>query len=196
VTVGESFLRRVTGALEAAGVPYMLAGSLGSSLFGQARATNDADIVIAPTAEQLQEVVDSLGDYYVSAAAAEHALRIRSMFNVIDVASGSKADLILLKDRDFSREEFSRRTRATVMGVSVWIVTPEDAILSKLEWSKAGESERQFQDALGIALVQFDRLDWPYLRRWAVELNIQEGLDRLLTDVESARGGSGSSTDN
>ena len=121
MTVGESFLRRVTTVLEAAGVAYMVAGSLGSSLFGQARATNDADIIIAPTAEQLPQVVDGLSDYYVSASAAAQAFRNQSMFNVIDVASGSKADLILLKNRPFSREEFSRRIQATVLGVPVYM---------------------------------------------------------------------------
>ncbi len=194
MTVGESFLRRVTTVLDAAGVPYMVAGSLGSSLFGQARATNDADIVIAPTAEQLPQVVDGLSEYYVSREAATWAFQNRSMFNVIDVATGSKADLILLKNRPFSREEFSRRIQATVLGVPVWIVTPEDAILSKLEWSKAGESERQFQDALWVVVVQFERLDWVYLRHWALELGVEVLMGRLFRDAQGALGGR--STDN
>ena len=76
------------------------------------------------------------------------------MFNVLDSISGYKADLIIRKDRPFSIEEFRRRNKVSVLDSELFIVTPEDAILSKLEWSKAGQSERQFQDALGVATVQ------------------------------------------
>ena len=42
-------LRRATAALEMHEIPYMLTGSLASSMYGIPRATNDIDIVIAPT---------------------------------------------------------------------------------------------------------------------------------------------------
>ena len=70
----------------------------------------------------------------------------------------------------------------------MWVVSPEDAILSKLEWSQAGESERQFQDALGVAIVQFPQLDWDYLRKWGVELGVTPLLDRLIAEVDAAPG--------
>jgi hypothetical protein len=43
------FLRKLAFALERTGVPYMLTGSLASSLYGVPRATNDIDFVVAPT---------------------------------------------------------------------------------------------------------------------------------------------------
>ena len=57
--IGE-LLRRITAALDANGVPYMLTGSLASSIYGIPRATNDIDIVIAPTREQLLSLVQLL----------------------------------------------------------------------------------------------------------------------------------------
>jgi hypothetical protein len=187
MTVEAAFLQRIVAALDDAGIPYMVADSLGSSFFGQARATNDADLVIAPTAEQLDRFLAALGDYYVDPDTAHHALRNRSMFNVIEFASGSKADLILLKDRPFSTTEFNRRIPATILGVAVSAVTPEDAILSKLESARIGESERQFRDAFGVAAVQFDCLDWAYLRKWAVELGVDGLLNRLVAELNAAR---------
>ncbi len=50
--IGE-LLCRVTAALDAHGVPYMLTGSLASSMYGVPRATNDIDIVVSPTRDQL-----------------------------------------------------------------------------------------------------------------------------------------------
>jgi hypothetical protein len=51
--IGE-FLLRIATALEMNGIPYMLAGSLASSMYGIPRATNDIDIVIAPEVDGRQ----------------------------------------------------------------------------------------------------------------------------------------------
>src|SRR2546423_709510 len=103
----EEFLTQIAQLLEAAAIPFMVAGSHSSSYHGQPRATNDVDFVIDPTSEQLDRFLALLGDrHYVSPAAAREALSGRSMFNVIDFAEGWKADFIIRKDRPFSVEEF------------------------------------------------------------------------------------------
>ena len=51
------FLEKLIGLIEAAGIPYAVCGSLSSSLYGQPRATNDADIIIAPTPDQLDKLL-------------------------------------------------------------------------------------------------------------------------------------------
>ncbi|MCL0065687.1 hypothetical protein M1N79_02210 [Dehalococcoidia bacterium] len=178
-------MARLVIKLENAGIPYMISGSLGSSLHGEPRATNDVDLVIAPTARQLDIFIQSLGEgYYVNGEAAQEAFRGRGTFNVIDYQAGWKADLIIRRNRPFSLEEFRRRIQGNVVGVPVFVVSPEDAILSKLEWSRAGESERHFRDAQGVAVVQWDTLDKEYLRKWARELNVENLLDNLLRNAE------------
>ena len=63
----KDFLGRLVAKLEGAGIPYMISGSLGSSLHGEPRATNDIDLVIVPTAVQLTTFIQSLSEgYYVS----------------------------------------------------------------------------------------------------------------------------------
>lgn len=174
-------LARLVKKLGDARIPYMISGSLASSLHGEPRATNDIDVIISPTAAQLENFLQSLGDdYYASPDAAQEALRNRRIFNIIDQQTGIKADLVIRKDRPFSMEEFTRRKPAEILGIKVFVLTSEDAILSKLEWSKSGESERQFRDALGVAVVQWENLDRDYLRKWARELNVEELLNRLL----------------
>ena len=182
---GESaFLREVAGRLEQAGIPYMVSGSLGSSFHGEPRATNDIDIVIAPDGSQLEALLASFGEeYYASEEAARRALRRGGAFNVIDAVGGWKADLIICRDRAFSREELSRREPAEVMGVKVAVVSPEDSILSKLEWAGQGESERQFRDALGVAAMRGADLDVAYLKKWAPELGVEPLLERLLGEA-------------
>jgi len=181
----KDFLARLVMKFKGAGIPYMISGSLGSSLHGEPRATNDIDLIIAPTGRQLNIFIQSLGDdYYVSSEAADEAFRNRSMFNVIDYKTGWKADIIIHKGRPFSVEEFNRRIQGEIEGVQVFVVSPEDAILSKLEWSKAGKSERQFRDAQGIAVIQWETLDKEYLHKWARELNVEDLLENLLKNAE------------
>lgn len=181
MTSQKDFLGQIVKALDDAGIPYMLSGSIGSSFHGYPRSTNDADIVIAPTPEQLIDFVDSLGRcYYVNKETALEALRNNLMFNVIDTEAGWKADIIIRKERPYSKKEFSRRTNAVVMGIDLSILSAEDSILSKLEWSKGRESQAQFDDALNVLTVQWNRLDFDYLKKWAKELGVEDALEQLF----------------
>jgi hypothetical protein len=168
-------LERLVRRLEELEVPYMVAGSVASSHHGRPRATNDVDIVIDPAPETLDRLVAALAGegYYVDAEAARRALASRRQFNVIDPATAFKVDLILRKDRAFSREEFSRRVRHDIAGLSVPLATAEDTVLAKLEWARrAGGSERQLQDVAGILDVSGPQLDRAYIEKWASALEV------------------------
>ncbi|MSP60609.1 MAG: hypothetical protein EXR72_09770 [Myxococcales bacterium] len=169
-------LGRIVALLDRAGIPYMLVGSFASTFHGVPRTTHDIDLVIAPTTASLRALLDLFpeDEYYVSEEAAEDALRRRSMFNVIDLATGWKADLIVRKERPFSREEFARRAPARLLDLEVFIASAEDTILAKLEWAKAGESDLQLRDASGVVDVQGEALDRAYVERWAAELGIAD----------------------
>ena len=108
------------------------------------------------------------------------------MFNVIDFQTGIKVDLIFAKQRPFSRQEFQRREQTQIMGVECPVVTAEDSILSKLEWAKLTESERQLSDADGVCRVNSSSLDIAYLRKWASELQVEDLLQRVLSDTDGS----------
>jgi len=185
MTSQEDFLGRLIKKLNEQNIPYMLSGSVSSSLHGQPRATKDADIIIAPAEEQLIAFVKSLGDdYYVNPDAARDAFKNKSVFNVIDIHNSWKADFIIRKNRPFSEKEFERRCAAKIKQLDVWVTSPEDIILSKLEWAEDSQSEQQFQDALGVATVQYDRLDKDYLHKWAKELQVETSLKQLLQQAK------------
>lgn len=181
----QAFLRKVIGALDDAGIPYMVCGSLGSSFHGEPRATMDVDIVIDSSPDQIERFLDALGpDFYASRPAAQEAVASRSMFNVIDNETGWKADLIVRKARPFSEAEFARRSHVDLEDLKLDMATPEDVILSKLEWSARAESERQYRDALGVAKTQGDGLDRAYLENWASALGVTDLLARLLEEAD------------
>jgi len=182
------FLEKLLSLLEASGIPYMVTGSLGSVFHGEPRSSRDVDVVIDPSREQLETFVQGAKpQFYVSAAEARDAFERRSLFNVVDLETGWKADLVVRKDRPFSKEEFARRRSVGLHGRTLDIVSPEDSILAKLEWAKESGSEVQRRDALGVAIAQRGQLDYSYLRHWATELGLVETLDELLRAAEEAR---------
>ncbi|HXV59320.1 MAG TPA: hypothetical protein VEK15_01400 [Vicinamibacteria bacterium] len=107
MTPEERALLDVVRLLENLGIPYMIVGSVASSHHGRPRATHDADVVIDPSSSSLQMLLGRLTEsgFYVDAGRARQALASRTQFNVIETHSASKIDLILRKDRPFSREE-------------------------------------------------------------------------------------------
>ncbi len=185
----KKFLEKLISVIESTGIPYVVCGSLSSSFHGQPRATNDADIIIAPTRDQLDKLLRSLeAGYYVSSEAAFEAMKIRSMFNVIDNEFGWKADLIFRQDNPYQLSKFNRRRRVKLMGIDLWILSPEDVILSKLDWAKDSGSDLQFRDVFGVITVQWDKLDWGYLRHWAKELDVEKNLESVKEEVRKVRG--------
>lgn len=179
-------VRKAVAALDAAGVAYMLTGSLASSLHGLPRSTQDIDFVIAPDDRTLGQLISEFSSsrYYLSRTAAIQALRQDSLFNVIDLESGWKIDFIIRKSREFSRAEFDRRITAELLGMKIVVATPEDVVISKLEWSKRFGSERQLDDAAGIVKTQGPRLDTGHVERWVVALEL---APQWATTLEKSR---------
>jgi hypothetical protein len=183
------FFQRIIGLLERVGISYMVAGSLSSSYYGKPRSSQDVDIVIDPDRSSLGKLIDLLEpEYYVSRPAAIEELEHRGMFNIIDTRTGWKVDLVIRKARPFSREEFARRRPAELMGVQTWVLSPEDSILSKLEWTKGRQSDLQLQDAIHVVITQWNTLDFDYLRQWAQDLDVTRELDAIVDQARSQKG--------
>jgi hypothetical protein len=67
----------------------------------------------------------------------------------------------------------------------VWLPSPEDVVLNKLEWYRKADriSERQWLDVQGVLKVQRGLLDLGYMRKWAGELDIADLLDEALCEA-------------
>lgn len=63
-----------------------------------------------------------------------------------------------------------------------YFASPEDVVLHKLTWYRAGGmvSERQWGDVLGVLKVQAKDLDRGYLRKWAAQLGVSELLEQAI----------------
>jgi hypothetical protein len=166
---------RLSAALGKAGIAYMFTGSFASSFHGTPRASNDFDLVMAPTAEQLKTLKGILidADYYFDLEEALHELKRGGQFNIIDLASGWKIDFIIRKKRAFSLSEFNRRFPIEFEGLSIFMASAEDVVLAKLEWAKKSSSERQIEDVAGILRIRANELDRTYIERWIEDLQVE-----------------------
>ena len=166
------------------GIPCAVGGSVASSLHGIDRYTRDAAITADPFAGQEASFVAAFGpDYYVSLTAVEDANRRRASFNIINTATGFKADVFVRKDSAFEQSALKRRLALALPDLpaeAVPLLTAEDIILFKLTWYRLGgeSSEQQWRDVIGVMQVQGERLDQSYLDQHAPEIGVHDLLAR------------------
>ena len=179
----------VTETLEQLGVPYLVGGSLASSLHGTPRATQDADLVADLRIQHIPALVAALEEaFYVDAEMIRDAIERHSSFNVIHLRTMFKIDVFILKDDPASRQEMERRQVYRVLDEprrDLVIASPEDIIVQKLYWYQLGTgvSDRQWNDVLGVMKTQGGQLDMPYLTRTAALLNVEDLLQRACRDA-------------
>jgi hypothetical protein len=141
--------------------------------------TREIDIVVELTEGDIRRVVLLFQDeYYIDREMVQQAVRDQSMFNMIHNALVVKVDCVVRKDTEYRRGEFARRRPIWIMGQRVALVAPEDLILSKLDWAKAGRSQMQLDDVRNL-LRTVQGLDLACLNRWADRL----GLGALYQEV-------------
>ena len=167
----------VTTRLEQAELDYMLTGSMALNHYAQPRMTRDIDIVLAFYLKDLETLSSLFGEeFYYSEEAARQAILHQTSFNVIHNESLIKIDFMIQKREEYRQVEFDRRQSITVNGTSLWIVSKEDLILSKLDWARQSQSDRQLSDVENLLATGVD-LD--YLQSWSQKLNLTDMLTRV-----------------
>lgn len=174
---------RVVHALEALGLICTVGGSIAASFAGEPRSTIDIDIVVALDADRVQDIVKALRhDFYLDERALERAVRQHSSTNLIHHATQLKVDLFVAGGTPLDAQQLGRRLQVHVGGGVLPIHPPEDILLQKLRWFRAGGevSDRQWRDVEAIVRVQGPHLDTEYLRANAPALGVEDLLTRLL----------------
>ena len=161
----EGFFQKIIDVLNSCEIPYMLSGSVAMSLYIVPRATQDFDFVVHLMPQDIDRFVENFQEgYYCDKDAIEDAVKNRRMFNIIDHATGFKADFVVLKNEPFRQNEFTRRIPMDFFGKTIYVVSAEDLIISKLIWIQELQSAIQMADIRN--LVVSDNLDWEYINLW------------------------------
>ena len=184
-------LTPVVETLQKLGVRYYICGSFASVFYGIPRATTDVDLVADLSKRHVASFVESLrGRYYIDERMILDAIARKSCFNVIYLSTSFKVDIFVAKDRPYDRKSMERIRQDSLDDEhptqQFSLPSPEDVVLSKLEWFRLGDevSERQWRDVIGILKVEAVLLDRPYLEKWAVELGIADLLAKAWKESE------------
>ena len=177
-----ALLKIVIERLERCGIPYMVAGSVAANSYMTPRATNDIDIVIKISEDDIDRLIAAFEeDFYInSREAIQDSLRRHYPFNAIYLATAAKVDLVPLKPDQFAQTEFNRRHHVVILGEKHWYVTPEDYIISKLKTYIVSRSDYQLADLKNVLATQKENLDFTYIRTWVDRFSIRQEFEALL----------------
>jgi len=166
-----SFFEKIIDTLTIGKLHYMLSGSIAMGIYTIPRATRDFDFIIFLQEKDIPFFSAAFKEgFYCDEDAIRDAIKNKGMFNIIDYDSGYKADFVILKNTQFRQEEFKRRIKVDFWNKSVYVVTVEDLLLSKLIWIQQIQSGIQMEDIKQLLKVK--NLDTVYLNNWIQELNL------------------------
>jgi len=182
----EELLTKIARILKKLKIPYIITGGMAVSVWGRPRYTADIDIVV----EMLEKNIESLAkellsidkDVYISEDAMKEALKSKGEFNFIHPQSGLKVDFWVVKD-NFEKLKIKRAITKTIDGQEISFSSPEDLIISKLEWYKLSNSTRQLEDIESV--LKISKVDLKYIKNWAIKHGTIDILNQLIEENKS-----------
>src|SRR6266850_571426 len=184
---------RVVAAFDELGVEYFVGGSIASGVFGEPRQTVDADLLAKLFGKHAALLVEKLSnEFYADLPTIMGALKNQSCFNLIHLGTMTKVDVFVRWRDAFGQAQFARRQKKSIgetAPLNLFLASPEDTVLSKLEWYRKGGcvSDQQWRDILGVLKVQAATIDRAYLWDWAQRLQVNELLTRALGEAGAPR---------
>lgn len=165
------FFKKIIEYFDSRHIPYMLSGSIAMGIYVVPRATKDIDFVVQLQPKDIESFTAHFeGAYYCSKEAVADAVNRQSIFKVIDHASGFKADFVVLKSSEYRLAEFERKQPADFYGIKIYVVSPEDLLISKLIWIQEWQSAVQIEDIKNLASIPDLQLE--YVTNWIKKLNL------------------------
>lgn len=192
--LGEAFeeLLSVFDRLE---IRFLVGGSVASATHAFPRFTQDIDIVADISTDSLDAFCDAIEPrFYVDRETVRRSVAGGRAFNIIHSRLAYKFDIFPAANNPFAQAELGRSRYATTRvtgleGIAFPVASPEDIILSKLNWYRRGgeSSQRQWNDILDVLQVCRPNLNMKYLNDWSVELGVNDLLAVALAQPHRPR---------
>ncbi len=172
------FITLFVAPLEAAGITYMITGSVASSIYGEPRNTLAIDLVVLPDASQIQQISKLFPeeDFYLppnDVIAIESRREANGHFNIIHHGTGLNADIYLSRNHPYLSWalENTRHTRTATCEIN--IAPPEYVIIHKLGFHQESGHQRHLRDIAGM--IEQQNLDHELLEAAVEKLHLETG---------------------
>ncbi len=170
--------------LDKLGVEYMVVGSFSTNLYGIPRSTRDLDVVVNWGSRTVRELTNELGSKYQLDPQLSFEMVTMTIRNIVAVPeSDFKVELFHLSEDDHDVQRFSRRKRVPFAGVSAFVASPEDVVITKLNWYARQKRGRDRDDARNVLAVQGDALDFAYINSWCDRHGTRALLDEIRASI-------------
>ncbi len=154
------------------------------------RYTADIDIIIELADKNIKPLAKELlaidKDVSTDEDMMREALMYHGEFNFIHPQTGLKVDFFVQDNQPYNRLKFKRAVLRDNYGRGISFISPEDLILSKLNWSKESGSEKQQGDIKSVLRNDKLKLDMDYIRAWAQKHDTIDVLEQLISQVKES----------
>jgi hypothetical protein len=173
-------------------IKYFVGGSLATSLHGVMRSTQDIDLIIEVAPYDVDRLSVELGaNFEIDIESFREAAKTHRSCNIFFLPEFTRIDIYVPENSSFNFSRMNRRQSVRIPGVAtdIFVASPEDAVLKKLEWFRKGEeiSRRHWDDVLSLAKLHANALDRPYLEEWAAMLGVSNLIQRLFQEIATSK---------
>ena len=173
------------GLLEMVRADFAVVGSAACSVYGEARSSNDVDLLVMMSEAQLERLAMMAGtEFYVDLDAAKAAWRCSKTFYLLSMMDTTKFHLYPANTDPFGMVQLERKRLERVdflADVRVPVASPEDVVLAKLRWFDKGKRAvaRHWTDVVAVVQAQGAEMDWMHLETWGQRLGVGDLVGRL-----------------
>lgn len=180
----QKLLLKVVKIFERLKIVYCITGGYAVSVWGRPRATFDLDVIVKLSLEKLPALSKALRSLseagYLDDESARLAIENQNEFNFIHPESGFKIDFWPVKNDSVGLAELKRRRPKKISKQTVYFISPEDLILSKLLWYKESSSTRHLEDIETVLEIYGKAIDFKYLKSRAARRGFGEILNKIM----------------
>ncbi len=172
----EETLRRIVSLLDEREMDYMIIGGYALPHYGRVRVTLDIDVAVATPNEETFQA------FCGEAEKQGYSVYLGSYENPVclfhDRVTGYEGEVWTRPDGvEWDRDTLEKRRRFSMGGVEVWVVSPEDFIVSKLARPDRGVVDEQ--DVKSVLERDDVELDWRYLEERAEKAGVLALLEAI-----------------
>ncbi|MCX6809975.1 MAG: nucleotidyl transferase AbiEii/AbiGii toxin family protein [Candidatus Berkelbacteria bacterium] len=173
-------LNKIAEILNNLRIDFFVSGGFAVSVWGKPRFTADIDLVIHLEEKNIDQLAGKLKsefpDAYIDPLQMRDALKNNGEFNIIEPNIGMKIDFWIVYNKDYDKLRLRRSIKKDI-GREVRFISPEDLIISKLQWMQKDNSSRHADDIKSI--LEISKVDNDYINEWVKKLGLEKEYKRI-----------------
>jgi len=167
----KNIIKKILKISEENNLNLMLMGGIAVSVWGNPRATYDIDVIIQCEKKDIDKLLKIFENNCFEIEKERPLKSIKNLYFVTLFYPKKRKKFIIdifLTEGEYFKEAISRKIFIKVFDIKIPVISPEDLIIYKL----ISRRERDLEDIRDILVIQKNKLDINYIRKWAEKLGV------------------------